>query len=184
MTLAKLVEAIAAEVRVAVAELKLPVEYQDDEEREAETTWQKINVWEQYIPKDLFENTVYFPCAIVELVEVHDDTKEGSRATIGISCGVFAKEADGWKDAFHLMELIRDRLLTVRTVARNFRLTGELTWQPAQTQPTPFFFTYGEATYQVFQTQEAFPLERELPADLAEVATKKQPKVVNFKRRL
>lgn len=147
---------ISAALRRATVSLRLPVEYFNEAQRTSETTYKPIQIFEQYLPKDLFENTSYYPCAIVELVEVTDDIKAGSMATVGISIGVYAKEADGYKDAFNLMEVVRRELLTNRVIADRFRLVDAITWRTAQQQPTPFFFIYGEATYSIYLPQEPF----------------------------
>lgn len=156
MTTVHLVTEISAALRKATANLRLPVEYHNEAQRTSETTYKQINVFEQFLPADLFEQTAYYPCVIVELVEVTDDLKEGSLATVGISIGVYAKEADGYKDAFNLMEVVRREMLTNRVVAKSFRLVEAITWRMAQQQPTPFFFVYGEATYSMYLTQEPF----------------------------
>ena len=153
MTVTHLVTALADEIRLATAEVRLPTEYHDDDEDSAR---QEVQVFEGYIPKDLFESTTYYPCVVVELLELRDELQQSSTATIGLSFGVFAKAADSWKDAFHLMEVVRQRLLSRREVAKRFRLTGDITWQTAQNQPTPFFFVYGEISYTVYLVQEPF----------------------------
>ncbi len=157
MTTAHLVAAIAAELRDATANLKLPIEYHNEAQRRAETTWRRVQVFEQYIPADLFEETSYYPLVVVEWLSTRDKLRgveNGSIATVGLSFGVFAKEADGWKDCFHLMEVCRERLLSKRTLAKRFRLEDELTWETAGQQPAPFFYAYGEAQYQIYPIQE------------------------------
>ena len=156
MTTVHLVTEISAALRKATANLRLPVEYHNEAQRLRETTYKPIQIFEQFLPADLFESTVYYPCVIVELVEVTDDLKEGSLATVGISIGVYAKEADGYKDAFNLMEVVRREMLTNRVVAKSFRLVDSITWRTAQQQPTPFFFVYSEATYSMYLPQEPF----------------------------
>lgn len=161
MIAAHLVETLAAEIRDATANIKMPVEYHNERERRMESTWQKINVFEMYIPEDLFDNSVYYPLIVVEWLMTKDRTlgeNKGSLATIGLSFGVFGKEYDGWKDCVHLMEVVRERLLTKRTLANKYRLTGEITWQtaPAEKQPRPFFYGYTEIIYQLYQPQEEY----------------------------
>lgn len=179
MTITHLVTVVADEIRAATADLRLPIEYHDDDEDAAR---QPIQVFEGYIPKDLFETTTYYPCVIVELIELHDILTEHSEATVGLSFGVFAKKADAWKDAFHLMEVVRQRLLSKRELAKRFRLTGDITWQMAQQQPAPFFFVYGEIRYSVYLVQEPFPLERTVPADLVVTDKPKTLKADAFRR--
>lgn len=156
MTTVHLVTEISAALRKATANLRLPVEYHNEAQRTSETTYKPIQIFEQFLPADLFESTVYYPCVIVELVEVTDDLKEGSLATVGISIGTYAKEADGYKDAFNLMEVVRRELLINRVVAKSFRLVDTITWRTAQNQPTPFFFVYGEANFSMYLPQEPF----------------------------
>ena len=181
MTVTHLVTALADEIRLATANLRLPTEYHDDDEDSAR---QEVQVFEGYIPKDLFEQTTYYPCVVVELLELHDELQQSSTATIGLSFGVFAKKSDSWKDAFHLMEVVRQRLLSKRELAKRFRLTGDITWQTAQNQPAPFFFVYGELSYSVYLVQEPIPLERTVPADLLVTEKPKVLKVDAFRRKI
>lgn len=184
MTTTLLITSLSETIRAITANMRLPVEYQNEEERRAETTWSKINVYEQYIPADLFQNEVYFPCVIVELLDLTDNIKDGTTATVGLSVGTFAKEADGWKDCFNLVEVIRRRLLSERVVAKSYRLKGEIVWQPAQNQPAPFFFMYAEAQYELYLPQEPIPLERTLPADLVMVKKDRKLRVEALQRRI
>lgn len=157
MTITHLIEAVADEIRDATATLRLPVEYCNERQRRAETTWRKVNVYEQYLPEADFQNDNYYPLVVVEWLNTRDKLRgaeNGSIATIGLSFGVFAKEADGWKDCFHLMEIVRQRLLSKRVLAKRFRLEDEITWETAGQQPTPFFYAYGEITYQIYPIQE------------------------------
>ena len=161
MTTTLLVETVAAEIRDATRLLKLPIEYHNERERRAETTWRQVRVYEQYIPADLFQNDTYYPCVIVEWLSTTDrlrGVENGSTATVGLSFGVYAKEADAWKDCLHLMEVVRQRLLEKRTLAKRFRLEDEITWETAANQPTPFFYGYAELNYQIYQMTE-LPLE-------------------------
>ena len=160
MTATLLVESLAAEIRDATKDLKLPIEYQNERERKLESTWRRVRVYEQYLPDADFQNDTYYPLVVVEWLSTVDRTRgreNGSLATVGLSFGVFAKESDGWKDCFHLMELCRQRLLFKRTIANRFRLEDEITWQVAAQQPTPFFYGYGELQYSMYQPQEPLP---------------------------
>lgn len=151
MTAAHLIQSLASELRDATTNLKLPSEYHTEPTAQDFTP---VKIFEQYLPLDLFENVEYYPSIVIELIKLSDDLKEGSTATIGLSLGVYAKEADGWLDAFHLMEVVRERLLSRRTIARRFRLTDEVEWTTPSAQPAPFFFITGELTYQLFQPHE------------------------------
>ena len=162
MTTTKLVEALAAEIRDATKDLKLPIEYQNERQRKTESTWRKVSVYEQYLPEADFQNDTYYPLVVVEWLSTVDTVHgvtNGSRATVGLSFGVFAREGDGWKDCFHLMEIVRQRLLTKRTLAKQFRLEDEITWQTASNQPVPFFYGYAELQYQIYQPYEPLPYE-------------------------
>lgn len=156
LTTVHLITSLAAALRKATANLRLPVEYHNEAQRTSEETYREIQIFEQDIPKDLFESTTYFPCIILELVEVTDSLKDGSLATVGISVGVYAKEADAYKDAFNLLEVVRREMLSNRVIADSFRLVDTITWRTAQQQPSPFFFLYGEANYSMYLTQEPF----------------------------
>lgn len=129
--------------------MRLPTEYAREPDN-----FVKVNVFTQYIPKDLFEQETYFPCVVIELVSLRDNLKEGSVAEVVLSCGVYAKEADAWKDLFHLQEVIRRRLLTRRVIDKRFRLTGELITSFPDEQPTPFMFSYLTAQYSLYLYQE------------------------------
>lgn len=154
MTPTELVKTLAAEIKKAVENIQLPTEY-------ATTPAQfvSVNVFEQYLPQDLFETTSYYPLVIVELVEVRDDINKESIATIGLTLGVYAKEADGWQDAFHLTEVIRQHLLERRVIGKKFRLIDEATWSVPDAQPTPFYVVVGELKYSLqLPAQEICPV--------------------------
>lgn len=151
MTHIDLIQALAAELKELLSHVKMPTEYA------AEPTADKIvgiNIFEQYLPKNLFEETTYFPFVLVEWLETQDNLKEGSTATVGLTIGVFALEENGWSDAFYIMELIRARLLSKRLIAKRFRLTDEINWQVESNQPSPFFILYGTLSYEMFLPQE------------------------------
>lgn len=152
MTPTNLIKDLAAEIDDCTKEIKLPTEYMRKPSAE---NFVKVNVFEQYIPADLFEQTTYFPLIIVELLNIRDNLKEGSVAEVGLSCGVYAKEENGWQDLFHLMQVIRLRLLTKRLIAQKFRLVDELITSFPDTQPQPFMFSYINAQYELYLPQEA-----------------------------
>ena len=149
MTTAELVSGLVLEIKKATERIRFPTEYADEP-----SDYVKVNVFEQYLPADLFEQTSYYPCVVVEWLETHDTLNSGSLMTVGLTMGVYAKEADGYLDAFHLMETIRAHLLSQRVIANRFRLKGELTWEQPSEQPTPFFFVVAELTYNALLTPE------------------------------
>ena len=144
MTPARLVSELATAIKKACAQVRLPLE---SEEAVA------VEVFTQYLPEDLFETTRYLPFALVELLSIKDDFKEGSRAEVGLTLGIYAPDADAWLDGFHLMEVIRQEVLTWRVVARRFRLLG-IQWELPETQPRPFFYATGQLTFDIFQAEE------------------------------
>lgn len=145
MTHARLVEELASEIKRTCAQVKLPLE--------ASESLVGVEVLENYLPEDLFENTSYLPFVLVEYLETVDDFKDGSTAHIGLTIGTYAANQDGWHDAFHLMEVIRQRVLELRVIAKRFRLTGAR-WQAPDTQPTPFYYLVAELTFDIFQAAE------------------------------
>ena len=149
MTHIRLIRELSAELRGLLGRVKLPVEYAATAE-----DFIKVNVFEQFLPQDLFEETTYYPLVLVEWLSTTDDLKAESTAQIGLTIGVYAKEQDGWVDAFYLMELIRQDLLRKRLIGQRFRLTGEINWQVPNEQPAPFMFIMATLSYEMFQAQE------------------------------
>ena len=143
MTATELLWSLGIELSDALRNAKLPTEYAKKAEE-----LRGINVYQQYIPADLFANDNYYPCVVAEWVGTEDRISGGCTLNVALSIGVYAKEEDGWQDAFHIMDLIRQRLLTKRVIGKKFRLEGEVVWQPAEQQPTPFFFIYSELKFQ------------------------------------
>ena len=143
---ANLIDAVADLCHDAVKSIELPTENSPSE---------VVNIFKQYLPPDLFESTEYVPWLLVEWLGTKESLTEGSAAQIGLSIGVYAEKADGYLDAFYIMELLRIQLLSKRTLANKFRLLNEVSWEPAQAQPAPFFVLYGSLSYSVFQPQEA-----------------------------
>lgn len=151
MTHIRLIKALSGELRGLLSRVKMPLEY-------AETAtpgdFVSVNVFEQFLPQDLFEETTYYPLCLVEWLTTTDDLKKVSTAQVGVTIGTYAKEQDGWIDALYLMELIRQHLLKRRLIGKRFRLTGEINWEVPTTQPAPFFFVMGTLSYEMFQAQE------------------------------
>lgn len=162
MTATDLVEAVANEIRDAVSNLKLPLEHHGGDgsnHDEAQKFLVPVNVYEQFLPREAFNNDSYYPLVLVEWLGTNDElngTGANSTSNIGLSMGVFAAENWGWKDALHLTEVIRYRILTHRTVGKKFRLTDDAGWEVAQEQPLPFFYTYATLSYQMFQPATFF----------------------------
>ena len=149
MTGAGLVKRLAAEIRAGLLGVKLPREYHG-----AIDNLRTVNVFEQYLPEDLFEVTDYYPLVLVELLKVVDG-KDGSETEVGLSFGVFAKEADGWLDLFHLVNVTRRLILTKRLIASRYRLV-DAEWESVATteQPRPFLFANATLTYTFRQAEE------------------------------
>lgn len=144
-----LVTAVADEVRRAVADVKLPIEHHSA----AGLVLRPVTVYEQFLPREVFNDETYYPLVMVEWLSTADEFGATAKSTtnIGVSMGVFAAETWGWKDALHLTEVVRHRLLTHRIIGEKFRLTGDANWEVAPENPLPFFYTYGILSYQMFQ---------------------------------
>lgn len=151
MTHIHLIQALASELKELLSRVKMPTEYAAEPTAD---NFIAVNIFEQYLPKNLFEETTYFPFVLVEWLETDDNLKEGATAQIGLTIGVYALEENGWIDAFYIMELVRERLLSKRLIANRFRLADEINWQVESNQPSPFFILYGTLSYEIFQPQE------------------------------
>lgn len=149
---ANLIDAVAAEVKDALKNLRLPTEYQYEP---APDNFVQVNVFKQYLPADLFEQTSYYPFVMVEWLSSEDNLKKGSTAQIGLTVGTFAKEQDAYLDAFYILDALRIRLLNKRILAKKFVLVEDAaTWEVPSSQPTPFFVLYGSLTYQMHLPQD------------------------------
>ena len=145
-----LVKAVAAEVREAVKNLKLPDEHQSS--RDARLL--PVNVYEQFLPITEGNDTAFIPYVLVEWLGTTDelDGKDyRSISHVGLSMGTFAAESWSWQDPFHLTETVREHLLTHRLIAKKFRLIGDADWAIEPNRPAPFFYTYATLTYSTFQ---------------------------------
>jgi len=150
MTATDLVTALADELRRATANVKLPFEHHDAESLKLVP----VNVYEQFLPREAFNDDSYYPLILVEWLATADElngTSAKSEATVGLSLGVFAGESWGWKDALHLTEVVRQHLLSHRVIGQKFRLQGDVNWEVSQEQPQPFFYTYATMTYSLLQ---------------------------------
>ena len=122
----------------------------------------KVTVYAQHIPDENFQEDTYYPLIIVSLQKVKDSLEsepEASTASVGFTYGVHGFEPEAWRDLLNLMEHVRQRLLTHRTIADNFRLVLPIEWETIEAQPYPFWFGYGTVTYTIAQPQEGFPVE-------------------------
>lgn len=154
MTPANLILALAKEIETAVKDYKLKAENQGD---------RKITVYAQHIKDEDFEDGAYYPLVIVSLQKAKDHLDnsgpEASMATVGLTFGVFAEDKNGWMDLLNIMEHVRQRILTNRTIEQTYRLTDVVEWETIEAQPYPFWFGYGTLKYTIAQPQEGFPLE-------------------------
>ena len=141
MTNAHLIEALSSAIKKALSGVEFAEEYQREPGELV-----VVNVFENYLPENVFEETSWLPFVLVELLEVHDDLNAGSSTEIGLTLATFAFEGDGWKDAWHMVELIRRELLIRRVLANRFRLK-DLRWEVPGEQPREFYFVTGRVTY-------------------------------------
>ena len=149
MTPADLISELAAEIEDAVKNFTFPAESQADK---------KISVWRQNFPREGFENATYYPYVEVKLFRVRDNVPkqniEASVATVVITCGVYTEGKEGWRDLLNLCECIRQRLLTRRTIGKQFRLILPTQFEVELNQPEPFMIAYMTADYTVAQPQQ------------------------------
>lgn len=153
MTVTDLVTAVADEVRQATANVKLPLEHHNS----TDAKLVPVNVYEGFLPREAFNDDSYYPLVMVEWLATSDEldgSNAKSTATIGLNIGVFAAENWGWKDALHLTEVVRQRLLSHRLLAQKFRLLDNANWEVPPDQPLPFFFTYATLTYRILQVED------------------------------
>ena len=153
MTATDLVTAVADEIKRATANVKLPLEHHSSKDVQLAP----VNVYEQFLPREAFNNDAYYPLVLVEWLATEDELGGAgakSTSTVGLSLGVFAAESWGWKDALHLTEFVRHHLLTNRLIGNKFRLVGDVNWEVSPEQPLPFFYTYATLTYATFQPED------------------------------
>lgn len=149
---ANLIEALRNEIADAVKDYKMKVENQPSK---------GVKVYAQHVPDDDFENDTFYPLIIVSLQKVEDkaETVEPgmSAATVGLTFGVYGEDESAWRDLLNIMEHVRQRLLTVRTINNRHRLILPTTWQTIEAQPYPFWFGYGTLVYSIGQPVEKLP---------------------------
>ncbi len=152
MTPAMLVSNLVDEIKDATKNYIMEAEYQEDK---------SISVYAQHIPDAEFENDSFYPLIIVSLESLADSEPNTGRdfsvATIGLTFGVFAEVPNGWRDLLNLMESVRQRVLTKRTIANKYRLILPTKFETIERQPYPFWYGYGTLTYTVAQPQEKLP---------------------------
>ena len=154
MTPVELVLSLKQEIEDAVKDYRLLAENQED---------RGITVYAQHIRDEIFDDREgrYYPLIIVSLQEERDNIgesgREASMATVGLTFGIFAEDKDGWMDLLNIMETVRQRILTNRTVANRHRLVEAVEWKAIEAQPYPFWFGYGTLKYSIAQPQEMLP---------------------------
>ena len=166
MTPTGLVMALKSEIEEAVKDYKMKAENQEDK---------RISVHAQYIKGEIIDGAAdgddetgdtYYPLIIVAYQGGEDDTptrerprEEASTANIGLTFSVYGEDDAAWMDLLNIMEHVRQRVLTKRTVADLYRLVLPIEWHTIETQPYPFWFGYGTLKYTIAQPQEGFPVE-------------------------
>lgn len=166
MTPTGLVTALKAEIEDAVKGYKMQAENQGDK---------RVSVYAQYIRGEIIDGAAegddeigdtYYPLIIVTYQGGKDDTptresprEEASVANIGLTFSTYGEDEAAWMDLLNIMEHVRQRVLTKRTVADEYRLVLPIEWHTIETQPYPFWFGYGTLQYTIAQPQESFPLE-------------------------
>ena len=137
---ARLIEALAEEIRAATKDYVLKAEGQEDK---------KLSVYCQHIPDEEFLDDTYYPLVVVAVQSVEDDEQGISTATIGLTIGVYGDDKQAWMDLLSIMERIRQRVNLVKTVDRRYPLILPTKWETVEAQPYPFWFGYGTLKYRV-----------------------------------
>ena len=96
-----------------------------------------------------------FPCVIVQVGEVLDKEEgnlDQSRVNVGFIIGIYddAKDCQGYRDVYNIIEVIRQDLLTMpgRVLAQRYRLEMPLRSDLIQEQEWPFYFGYIETVWE------------------------------------
>ncbi len=140
---ARLIEALADEIRDATKDYKLKAEDQQDK---------KVTVYCQHIPDEDFFSDTYYPLVIVSVQEVTDDNEGISIATVGLTIGVYGDDQEAWMDLLSIMERIRQRVCNEKIIARKYPLVMPTKFETIEAQPYPFWFGYGTLKYRVGHT--------------------------------
>lgn len=140
---ARLIEALADEIRDATKDYKLKAEDQQDK---------KVTVYCQHIPDEDFLSDTYYPLVIVSVQEVTDDNEGISIATVGLTIGVYGDDQEAWMDLMSIMERIRQRVCNEKIIARKYPLVMPTKFETIEAQPYPFWFGYGTLKYRVGHT--------------------------------
>lgn len=140
---ARLIEALAEEIRDATKDYVLKAEGQQDK---------KVAVYCQHIPDEDFLSDTYYPLVIVSVQNVVDGDDGISTATIGLTVGVYGEDKEAWMDLLSIMERIRQRICSNRVIARKYPLEFPTKWETIENQPYPFWFGYGTLKYRVGHT--------------------------------
>ena len=96
-----------------------------------------------------------FPCVIVKIGEVIDKEEgalDQSRLNVNFIVGVYdeAKNCQGYRDVYNIIEVIRQDLLTLdsRVLNNRFRLEMPMTSDLAREQEWPIYFGYIETVWE------------------------------------
>lgn len=137
---ARLIEALADEIRDATKDYKLKAEGQEDK---------KVTVYCQHIPDEDFTQDTYYPLVIVSVLSVEDGEQGFSTATVGLTIGVYGEDKNAWMDLLSIMERIRQRVCSLKTIDRKYALVWPNKWETVEAQPYPFWYGYGTLQYRV-----------------------------------
>ncbi|MBQ7544920.1 MAG: hypothetical protein IJT02_08255 [Synergistaceae bacterium] len=96
-----------------------------------------------------------FPCVIVRIGEVIDreeGTRDQTRINVNFIVGVYdeAKNCQGYRDVYNIIEVIRQDLLTIdsRVLNNRYRLEMPMTSDLAREQEWPIYFGYIETVWE------------------------------------
>ncbi|MCI6870075.1 MAG: hypothetical protein MR853_05030 [Selenomonadales bacterium] len=137
---ARLIEALAEEIRDATKDYVLKAEGQADK---------KLSVYCQHIPDEKFMSDSYYPLVIVSVQNVEDDEQGISTATIGLTIGVYGEDEQAWMDLLSIMERIRQRVCMQRIIDRKYALVLPNKWETVEAQPYPYWYGYATLKYRI-----------------------------------
>ena len=137
---ARLIEALAEEIRDATKDYVLKAEGQTDK---------KLSVYCQHIPDEKFMSDTYYPLVIVSVQNVEDDEQGISTATIGLTIGVYGEDEQAWMDLLSIMERIRQRVCLQRIKDRKYALVLPNKWETVEAQPYPYWYGYATLKYRI-----------------------------------
>lgn len=127
-----LVHALAQDISLCVNDYKFVAELQPPK---------KVSVYEQYLPRERFEQDSYYPLVIVSCRQVEAVDRETRLATMLLTLGVYGgDDLEGWEDLFNMAERISHFLIVNPIIAKRYPRETLPIFEPLADQPVPFYF--------------------------------------------